>query len=90
MLLPGALGQEEYDAITANGGTFCGSFGPEEIASGLDKFLGYFMPRKVVVGKDPMKAAGTVTKKLVKWLAEKDYVKDEEALEMPDTLGGVP
>ena len=29
-------------------------------------------------GKDLMQAAGTVTKKLAKWLAEKGYVEDTE------------
>ena len=70
---------EEYDRITAEGGTFCGTFGPEEIPGGYGEFLGYFMPRKVACGKDTLKAAGTVTKKLAKWLVEKGYVKDTEA-----------
>jgi len=80
--------QEEYNRITAKGGTFCGSFGPEEITGGLGEFLGYFMPRKVVAGKETMKAAGTVTKKLVNWLAEKGYVRDEEALAMAEERAG--
>jgi hypothetical protein len=71
--------QEEYGRITGQGGTFCGTFGPEEITGGYGEFLGYFMPHKVACGKDTMKAAGTVTKKLAKWLAEKGYVKDTEA-----------
>lgn len=80
--------QEEYDRRTAKGGTFCGSFGPEEITGGLGEFLGYFMPRKVAAGKDTMRAAGTVTKKLVKWLAEKKYVEDAESLEMAEERAG--
>ena len=68
--------QEEYNRITGQGGTFCGTFGPEEIPGGYGEFLGYFMPHKVMCGKDTMKAAGTVTKKLAKWLAEKGYVED--------------
>lgn len=68
--------QDEYDRITGEGGTFCGTFGPEEITGGYGEFLGYFMPRKVMCGKETMKAAGTVTKKLAKWLAEKGYVED--------------
>jgi hypothetical protein len=70
--------QDEYSRITKAGGTFCSTFGPEDIVGGLSEFLGYFMPHKVIAGKDTMKAAGTVTKKLVKWLAEKGYVKDDE------------
>lgn len=73
--------QKEYDRITAADGTFCGSFGPEEILHGLDEFLGYFMPHKVIAGRETMKAAGTVTKKLVRWLAEKGYAEDVEAAE---------
>ena len=34
------------------------------------------MPQKVMCGKDTMQAAGTVTKKLAKWLAEKDYAEN--------------
>jgi len=80
--------QEEYERITAKGGTFCGTFGPEEITGGLGEFLGYFMPHKVIAGKETMKAAGTVTKKLVKWLAEKGYMKDAEALAMAEERAG--
>ena len=69
---------DDYDKITKAGGTFCGTFGPEYTTDGYSEFLGYFMPRKVMCGKDTMQAAGTVTKKLAKWLAEKGYVKDTE------------
>ena len=70
--------QAEYDRITKAGGTFCGTFGPEEATAGSSEFLGYFMPRKVMCGKETMQAAGTVTKKLAKWLAEKGYIEDTE------------
>jgi hypothetical protein len=68
----------EYDKITKAGGTFCGTFGPEDATAGYSEFLGYFMPRKVMCGKETMQAAGPVTKKLAKWLAEKGYVEDTE------------
>src|SRR5437762_4218781 len=68
----------ESDKITKAGGTFCSTFGPEEVTAGYSEFLGYFMPRKVMCGKETMQAAGTVTKKLAKWLAEKGYVEDTE------------
>jgi len=45
---------------------------------GYSEFLGYFMPQKVMCGKETMQAAGTVTKKLAKWLAEKGYVEDTQ------------
>jgi hypothetical protein len=70
--------QKEYSRITDPGGTFCGTFGPEEVTAGYGEFLGYFMPRKVMCGKETMQAAGTVTKKLAKWLAEKGYIEDSE------------
>lgn len=68
----------EYDKITKSGGTYCGTFGPEDVTYGYGEFLDYFMPRKVMCGKETMQAAGTVTKKLAKWLAEKGYAEDTE------------
>ena len=68
----------ESSKITKAGGTYCGTFGPEDVTGGYSEFLGYFMPRKVMCGKDLMQAAGTVTKKLAKWLADKGYVEDTE------------
>ena len=80
--------QEEYNRITDAGGTYCGTFGPEQIAEGLSEFLGYFMPRKVISAKETMKAAGTVTKKLMNWLAEKGYVGDDEGLQLAEERAG--
>src|SRR3954447_26876860 len=42
---PGHSGKES-EAITKAKGTYCGTFGAEEIVSGSSEFLGYFMPRK--------------------------------------------
>ncbi|HBO46127.1 MAG TPA: hypothetical protein DD670_19825 [Planctomycetaceae bacterium] len=72
-------GEKDYRRITGKGGTFCGTYGPEEILDGYSEFLGYFMPHKVDCGKETMKAAGTVTKALAKWLAEKGYATDTAA-----------
>jgi hypothetical protein len=69
----------ESSKIHKEGGTYCTTFGPEDVTSGYSEFLGYFMPRKVMCGKETIQAAGTVTKKLAKWLAEKGYVEDTEA-----------
>jgi hypothetical protein len=69
---------DEYSKVKDEGGTFCDTFGPEEILSGYSEFLGYFIPHKVMCGKETMQAAGTVTKKLANWLAEKGYA-DESA-----------
>lgn len=68
----------EYATISKKGGTYCGTFGPEDATEGYGEFLGYFMPRKVLCGKEMMQAACTVTKKLAKWLSEKGYIKDTE------------
>jgi hypothetical protein len=57
---------------------YCETFGPEEIPAAYSEFLGYFLPRKVICGKDTLRTAGTVTKKLAKWLVAKGYVDDEE------------
>lgn len=69
-------GQAEYDRITAAGGTFCMSFGPEEMLEAYGEFLGYYMTHKVIAGKETLRLAGTVMKKLAAWLAEKGYVAD--------------
>ena len=77
---PGHSGKD-YDAITKAKGTYCGTFGAEDITAGFSEFLGYFMPRKVIAGNETMKAAGTVVKKLARWLVEKGYTEDDESIE---------
>jgi hypothetical protein len=61
---------------------FCQLFGPEKIPGNVSEFLGYFMPRKVMCGKELLKAAGTVMKRLGKWLAEQGYIDSEAAENM--------
>jgi len=68
----------EHDKVTKSGGTYCGTFGPEDTTLGYSEFLDYFMPRKVICSKSTMQSAGTVTKKLAKWLAKKGYIEDTE------------
>jgi len=58
---------------------FCDVFGPEKILHNVDEFLGYFMVRKVIASQELLKAAGTVMKKLARWLQEKGYAAAEEA-----------
>jgi hypothetical protein len=58
---------------------FCQAFGPEHILPNVGEFLGYFMIRKVMASRALLRAAGTVTKRLAAWLAERGYVKAEEA-----------
>ena len=54
-------------------------FGPEKIAGNLGEFLDYFMIRKVMAGEDLMRSAGTVTKKLSKWLRRQGYLDADTA-----------
>jgi hypothetical protein len=58
---------------------FCVIFGPEKILNSLSNFLNYFMIRKVMASEALLQAAGIVTKKLVKWLEEKDFISREAA-----------
>jgi glutamine synthetase adenylyltransferase len=44
---------------------FCQVFGPEHILPNVGEFLGYFMVRKVIASRALLRAAGTVTKRLV-------------------------
>ncbi len=58
---------------------FCHLFGPEKIPEHLGEFLGYFMIRKVFASQELLKASGTVTKKLVRWLQARGYIDEESA-----------
>ncbi len=76
---------DAYNRIAKAGSTFCDTYGPEKIPEGFSEFLGYFMPRKVIAGNETMKAAGTVIKRLAKWLVAKGYVEDTEDEELVGT-----
>jgi len=77
-----ALFDRLYNAEGDDHREFCQLFGPEKIPDNVDEFLTYFMIRKVMCGKELMQAAGTVTKKLGKWLKEKGYIQSEIAEEV--------
>lgn len=79
-----ALLEELFNAEGPDHREFCEIFGPEKIPENVGEFLGWFMPHKVICGQDLLRAAGTVTKKLSKWLAEKGYVGDDSAGLMKD------
>jgi len=68
--------RRRYDAAFDAGDedAFVHLFGPEKIADGLGEFLDYFMVRKVMAGEELLRAAGTVTKKLAKWMAANGYL----------------
>ncbi|MFP4233700.1 MAG: hypothetical protein ACLFUG_02085 [Nitriliruptoraceae bacterium] len=69
--------QEAFDAGDED--AFTRLFGPERIIEGYGEFLGYFMVRKVAASKQQLKDAGTVTRRLARWLAEQGYVDAEVA-----------
>ena len=81
---------------------FCHLFGPEKILEHLGEFLGYFVVRKVIAGQELLRASGTVTGKLVCWLAARGYIDRDSAdhatgraqdasrdLPVADRLGGL-
>ena len=49
-------------------------FGADQILDNLGEFLGYFMVRKVMAGEELLRAAGTVTKRLAKWLGAHGHI----------------
>ena len=74
-----ALFDRLYNAEGDNKREFCQIFGPEKIPQNVDEFLDYFMVRKVFCGKELKQAAGTVMKKLARWLRDKGYISPDEA-----------
>jgi hypothetical protein len=76
-----ALFEKHYDAKGREHREFCQIFGPDKITESFGGFLGYFMIRKVLAGEDLKRAAGTVTKKLSRWLAEMKYISSEASIE---------
>jgi len=74
-----ALFDKYYNAEGIEHKEFCQLFGPEKIPENTGEFLGYFMIQKVMAGGDFKRLAGTVIKKLSKWLAEKAYISEEDA-----------
>ena len=73
------LWEELFNAEGDKHREFCDIFGPEHILPNVGEFLNYFMIRKVMAGQDLLRASGTVTKKLAKWLAAKGYATADEA-----------
>lgn len=54
-------------------------FGADKISDNLGEFLDYFMIRKVAAGEELLRSAGTVTKKLVRWLAAGGHLDSSDA-----------
>lgn len=62
-------------------------FGPDKIADNLGEFLGYFMVHKVIAGQELLRAAGTVTKKLMRWLAAEGLIDQADAADAAERAG---
>ncbi len=77
--------QKAFDAGDEE--AFCHLFGPDEIPPHLGEFLGYFMVRKVSAGQELLKAAGTVTGKLARWLEQQAYIESDAAEVAVDARG---
>ena len=74
--------QQAFDAGDER--AFTRLFGPEKIPEQVGQFLGWFVIRKVMAGQEFLKACGTVTKKLGKWLAANGYIDANDAADMAE------
>ncbi|MCC7263715.1 MAG: hypothetical protein IT369_14465 [Candidatus Latescibacteria bacterium] len=70
-----------YAATGAAHREFVQLFGPDRIVENLGGFLGSFLTHKVIAGAEFKRSAGTVTKKLCKWLVAKGHIGEEESAE---------
>lgn len=73
-----ALAPDQRDrweaAVDDDPDAFVHLFGAEELVANLGEFLNYFMIRKVMASEDLLRSAGTVTRKLVGWLGERQLI----------------
>ncbi len=65
----------------------CSLCGPDEIASGMSEFLGWFMIRHVAASPSLMRQAKTVTSKLTQWLAEHRYLDASSQELLTESVG---
>jgi len=69
---------------------FCEIFGIDKIDVGeIEEFMGYFLIRKVLGGKESIKYSGTVLRQLLKWLKNNSYIgksKFDELIDIVDRL----
>ncbi len=82
-----ALYNQCYDAEGPQHREFCQVFGPEKILENVGMFLSYFIVRKVMAGAQFKRSAGTVIKKLSKWLGEQGHLSEEETRQAVETGG---
>jgi hypothetical protein len=65
----------------------CSLCDPDEIASGMPEFLGWFMVRHVAASPSLMRQANTVTRKLTQWLAEHHYLDASSQEVLAESVG---
>jgi hypothetical protein len=70
--------REEYDVTDRPDGTFCGTFGAEDLIGGISEFLSDFLPHEIGADTETMRAAGAVIEQLTAWLAAKGHVERRE------------
>jgi hypothetical protein len=73
------LFEHHSDATGSSHLSFCQLFGANKIIENIGGFVGYFMIRKVVAGEELKRAAGTVSKKLSRWLEQNNMVDSSAA-----------
>ena len=74
--------QEKYDGSIE----FIDKFKPSLIAECVGEFLSYFMVRKVCTTKEILRASGTVTNQLLKWLWKHKYIEEDHHKAVSSTL----
>lgn len=74
-----ALFEKHYNAVGQEHKEFCHLFGLDKITENTGEFLDHFLIRKVMAGGNFKRLAGTVIKKVSKWLTEKAFIIEKKA-----------
>ncbi|WP_243292647.1 hypothetical protein [Bacillus sp. FJAT-47783] len=82
--------EQEYVEMYNEGKMFAKTLSIEKLTTSMiEEFLDYFMIRKVMASESFLKTAGTVMKKLVKWLGENHYTSKEENKAQLDSVNEI-
>lgn len=75
---------KEFDKAYDKGIEFCDLFGPAVLDFSLfSEFIGYFLPKKIIIGYDTAKKTCGACLNFYKWLCSEGLIKDED---MQETL----
>ena len=72
------LFDQHYSENSDQENLFCNLFGPEYVAESAVEFLSYFLPNKIICGKNLQKTSATVIKKLGRWLFNRGYINQDD------------